>query len=68
MWQKKKTKLELAAAMVQQVMPEFQDQRNVIILCDSWYIKSTLTALVDEYDNLDLIVSSKSFCPFCQKY
>ncbi len=49
MWQKKKTKLE-AAYMIQQVMPEFQDPRNVIILCDSWYVKSTLTALVDKYD------------------
>ncbi len=35
MWQKKETKLELAASMVQQVMPEFQGQKNVIILCDS---------------------------------
>ncbi len=59
MWQKKKTKLELAADMVQQVMPEFQEQRNVIILCDSWYVKSTLTALVDEYDNLDLIGNAR---------
>lgn len=41
--------------MVRQVMPEFQEKRNVIILCDSWYIKSTMTALVNEYENLDLI-------------
>lgn len=55
MWQKEKTKLELAASMVRQAMPEFQEKRNVIILCDSWYIKSTMTALVNEYENLDLI-------------
>ncbi len=33
MWQKKKTKLK-AAYKIQQVMPEFQDPRNVIILCE----------------------------------
>lgn len=35
MWQKKELKLELAASMVRQVMPEFSQQKNVIILCDS---------------------------------
>lgn len=59
MWTKKETKLELAASMVRQVMPEFQDKRNVIILCDSWYVKSTMTALVDEYENLDLIGNAR---------
>lgn len=59
MWQKKETKLELAASMVRQVMPEFQEKRNVIILCDSWYVKNTMTALVDEYENLDLIGNAR---------
>ena len=59
MWTKKETKLELAASMVRQVMPEFQNKRNVIILCDSWYVKSTMTALVDEYENLDLIGNAR---------
>lgn len=45
--------------MVRQVMPEFQEKRNVIILCDSWYVKSTMTALVDEYQNLDLIGNAR---------
>lgn len=36
MWQKKESKLELAASMVRHVMPEFSSQKNVIILCDSW--------------------------------
>lgn len=35
MWQKKESKLELAASMVRHVMPEFSSQKNVIILCDS---------------------------------
>ena len=39
MWQKKESKLELAASMVRQVMPQFSSKKNVIILCDSWYVK-----------------------------
>lgn len=35
MWQIKESKLELAADMVRQVMPEFQGKKNIIILCDS---------------------------------
>ena len=39
MWQKKESKLELAASMIRQVMPEFLSKEHVIILCDSWYTK-----------------------------
>ena len=35
MWQKKESKLELAASMIRQVMPEFHSKDHVIILCDS---------------------------------
>ena len=55
MWQKKESKLELVASMVRQVMPEFSQQKNVIILCDSWYMKQNLVSIVEEYKNLDLI-------------
>ena len=55
MWQKKESKLELAASMVRQVMPEFSQQKNVIILCDSWYMKQNLVSIIEEYENLDLI-------------
>jgi len=41
MWQKKQSKLELAASMVRQVMPDFHEKKNVIILCDSWYVKKS---------------------------
>ncbi len=37
MWQKRESKLELAASMVRQVMPEFSSKKNVVILCDSWH-------------------------------
>ena len=45
MWQKKESKLELAASMIRQVMPEFSGKKHVILLCDSWYVKKTLFPL-----------------------
>ena len=58
--QKKESKLELAASMVRQVMPEFSKKRNVILLCDSWYVKKDLVCIVEEYENLDLIGNARS--------
>ena len=49
MWQKKESKLELAVSMIRQVMPELMEKKNVILLCDSWYTKSTLVSIVAEY-------------------
>ena len=60
MWQKKESKLELAASMVRQAMEEFSRKKNVIILCDSWYVKKDLVCVVDEYKNLDLIGNARS--------
>ena len=60
LWQKKESKLALAASMVRQVMPEFKDRGNVIILCDSWYMKKDLASIVDEYENLNLIGNARS--------
>lgn len=60
MWQKKKSKPELAASMVRQVMPEFSQQKNVIILCDSWYMKQNLVSIIEEYENPDLIGNARS--------
>jgi hypothetical protein len=60
MWQKKESKLELAASMVRQVMPEFSQQKNVITLYDSWYMKQNLVSIVDEYENLNLIGNARS--------
>lgn len=54
-WQKKESKLELTTSMVRQVIPEFDEKNNVIILYDSWYVKKDLVTIVDEYKNLDLI-------------
>lgn len=41
--------------MVRQVMPAFSSMKNVIILCDSWYMKKGLVSIVDEYPNLDVV-------------
>ena len=60
MWQKKESKLELAASMIRHVMPELSGKKHVIILCDSWYVKKNLVSIVDEYDNLDLIGNARS--------
>ena len=59
-WEKNRSKLKLAASMVRQVMPEFHGRKNVIILCDSWYVKKELIAIVKEYQNLDLIGNARS--------
>ncbi len=55
MWQKKESKLELAASMIRHVMPVFHEKKNVIILCDSWYVKKNLVSIIDEYENLDMM-------------
>lgn len=61
MWRKDKgSKLEPAASMIRQLMPEFRDKKNVIILCDSWYVKQNLVSIVDEYENPDLIGNAGS--------
>lgn len=41
-------------------MPEFSAQKNVIILCDSWYAKKDLVCVVDEYANLDVICNARN--------
>jgi hypothetical protein len=59
MWQKKESKLELAASMVRQVMPELAEKKNVILLCDSCYTKGDLVSVADEYQNLGLIGNAR---------
>ena len=60
MWQKKESKLELAASMIRQVMPEFHSKDHVIIPCDCWDTKHNLLSIVDEYPNPDLIGNARS--------
>jgi len=58
MWQKKKTKPELAASMVHQVMSEFRTKKNVVILCDSRYAGKDLVRVVNDYPNPDIICNA----------
>lgn len=60
MWNKEESKLSLAANMVRQVMPVLQREQNVIILCDSWYAKKDIIALLGEFPNLDIICNART--------
>ncbi|MCI9465094.1 MAG: hypothetical protein HFI48_14660 [Lachnospiraceae bacterium] len=42
------------------VMPEFREKKNVIILCDSWYVKKDLFSIVDKFETPDLIGIARS--------
>ncbi len=59
-WDKKQTKLEIAAEMVRSAMETISDDRQVLLLCDSWYPKGCVAGLVDEFQNLDIICSARS--------
>lgn len=60
MWDQSKSKLLLAADMVRQVMPELTQQRNVILMFDSWYAKKDLLCVVEEFSNLDIICGART--------
>ena len=59
LWDKKQTKLEIAAAMVRCAMDGIGPDRQVFLLCDSWYPKGCVASLVDEYHNLDIICNAR---------
>ena len=54
MWQKTTSKLSLAAQMVTQIMQDLTSKRT-ILLCDTWYAKQEVTALVDKFPQLDIV-------------
>ena len=60
LWDKSKSKLALAAQLVEQAMKVIGSKRQVILLCDSWYPKSEITELIERYDNLHLICNVRS--------
>ncbi|MEZ3472994.1 MAG: transposase [Lachnospiraceae bacterium] len=59
LWDKKQTKLEIAAGMVRHAMDGIDPDRQVFLLCDSWYPKGCVAGLVDEYRNLDIICNAR---------
>lgn len=59
LWDKKQTKLEIAAEMVRHAMETIGADRQVFLLCDSWYPKGCVVNLVNEFDNLDMICNAR---------
>lgn len=59
LWDKKQTKLEIAAGMARHAMDNIAPDRQVFLLCDSWYPKGCVAGLVDEYHNLDIICNAR---------
>jgi len=59
LWDKEQTKLEIASGMVRQAMDIIGTQRQVFLLCDSWYPKGCVAGLVDEHHNLDIICNAR---------
>lgn len=60
MWTKEQTKLELVAGdLIEEVMPLLKD-RQVLLLFDSWYAKSSLIERVLQYPGLDIICNVRS--------
>ncbi len=59
LWDKKQTKLEIAAGMVRSAMEGIGQGRQVFLLCDSWYPKGCVAGLVDEFLNLDIICNAR---------
>ena len=60
LWDKSKSKLALAAELVEQAMKVIGSNHQVILLCDSWYPKAEITELIEHYDNLHLICNVRS--------
>ena len=55
MYAKERSKLEIAAELVRDVIEVLGSTRQVILCCDSWYPKDCVKGLVDEYPNPDII-------------
>ena len=59
LWDKEKSKLEIAAEMVRQTMAVLGEGRQVFLLCDSWYPKAEVAGLINEFSNLDIICNAR---------
>jgi len=58
-WDKKQITVEIADGMVRQAMDNIGPDRQVFLLCDSWYPKGCVAGLVDKYNNLDIICNAR---------
>ena len=59
LWDREQTKLEIAAGMVRCAMDRIGPDRQVFLLCDSWYPKGCVAGLVNEFHNLDIICNAR---------
>ncbi len=59
LWDKEKSKLALAAELAAQTMKTIGPERQVILLCDSWYPKAEVTALVEPFENLEMVCNAR---------
>ena len=59
LWDKKQTKLEIAAEVVRHAVDAIGPDRQVFLLCASWYPKGCVAGLVDAYNNLDIICNAR---------
>lgn len=60
LWNKEKSKIFMAAELVQQAMKVIGSQHQVFLLCDSWYPKAEVAGLVNQFENLELICNARS--------
>ena len=60
LWDKEKSKITLAAEMVRKTMEVLGKERQVFLLCDSWYPKADITKLAEDYENLDIICNVRT--------
>lgn len=58
-WDKEKSKLALAAELAAQAMKIIGLKRQVILLCDSWYPKAEVAALVEQFENLEMVCNAR---------
>ncbi|MDO4339067.1 MAG: transposase [Eubacteriales bacterium] len=59
LWDKESSKLALAAELVKQAMKVIDPGRQVILLCDSWYPKGEVAALVEQFENLEMVCNAR---------
>lgn len=58
LYDKTKTKLELAADLIEEILPELADYQ-VIVLCDAWYTKKPFLSRVLAFDFVELIGAAR---------
>ncbi len=61
LWDKEKSKPALAAELAAQAIKTIGADRQVILLCDSWYPKAEAAALVEQFENLEMVCNARVY-------